>query len=361
MGRAKVKESISRIRPYVPGTSSYDLGRPVTKLSSNENPYGPSPKAVAAICSGAPKVNLYPDKEARALRNKLSSRLGIPADCICIGNGSDDLLENLGKLYLGEGDNLISHSGFSTYETVALSFGAERRLVENPPEKAIDTGAMMDACDQRTKMLVVCTPNNPTGAILTEDQIVELLTFTSDRGIFLVLDEAYSDFSERYVSPAPGIVSGDLDAAVTRTFSKAYGLAGLRVGYCIAPARVVRCLNTVRMPFNASSIAQAAAIAALDDDDFYAGCVGRIREGRRFLSEALASLGLKVYPSEANFVLASVPEFWGRAKGFAEALQGKGFAIRDCTTFGLPDHVRITVGTEEQNSELVRAIQDILN
>lgn len=361
MGKAKVKENILKIKPYVPGTSVHDLGRPIVKLSSNENPYGPSPKVVEAINRAAGQVHLYPDKESRDLRSKLSEALRIPPGCIATGNGSDDVLENLVKLFMSEGDNLVTHSSFSTYQTIARTLGAECRLVSDLPDFRIDTKALMDACDGRTRILLICTPNNPTGVILDQGQIDSLLGFTGERGIFLVIDEAYSEFSERYTSPAERIVREDLDAAVTRTFSKAYGLAGLRIGYSIAPERIIRHLDLVRMPFNASSLAQAAAVAALGDKRYVETTVEKIRRGRAMLAEKLSSLGLNPLPSEANFILVSVSGLGYTAKSFTQALLERGYAVRDCSSFGLPDYIRITVGTEDQNSSFISALESLLS
>jgi histidinol-phosphate aminotransferase len=360
MGRARIKKSITRISPYVPGTSSHDIGRPVVKLSSNENPYGPSPKAVEAIISAAAGVNTYPDKESRELRSALSDHLRVPAGCVMVGNGSDEILENLGKLFLSEGDNLVTHSAFSTYQTVPLSLGAERRLVGEPPDHGIDVEGLKDTCDARTKILLVCTPNNPTGAILTPDQVDELLSFTADRGIFLVLDEAYADFSENYSSPAARVVEEGLDAAVTRTFSKVYGLAGVRIGYGIATEEVVAHVNLVRMPFNASSLAQAGAIAALGDATYRKAAVEMIRRGREYLADGLRSLGLAPLPSEANFLMVPVGPLGYTGRSLMEALLERGFAVRDCSSFGLPDHVRVSVGTDEQNAAFISALGDVL-
>jgi len=361
MGKARIKESILDIVPYAPGVSSHDTGRPITKLSSNENPYGPSPSVGEAIRGMADKVHLYPDKEARALKSRLAQVLGISPECIVVGNGSDEVLENLAKLYLSEGDNLVTHSTFSTYNTIARALGAERRLVPDLPDLSIDDRGLKKACDGKTRMMLVCTPNNPTGAILAKVQLSRLLGFTLDRGIFLVVDEAYADFSERYSSPYNRIIGEDMDAAVVRTFSKAYGLAGLRIGYAIAPPRVVRYLDLVRMPFNASSVAQAAAIAALGDQPYVQRSIERIRRGRRFLADGLAKLGLRCAPSEANFVLASVGGAGFTAAKFAKALLDKGFAVRDCSSFGFPEHVRVTVGTDEQNASFLSAVAEVLS
>ncbi len=361
MARIAVKKSVLGIKPYAPGISSHDVGRPITKMSSNENPYGPSPKAVEAIRAVAERVNLYPDKEARTLRSKLAEILEVGPECIFVGNGSDDVLDNLGKLYLSEGDNLVTHSSFSTYDAIARALGAERRLVSDLPDLKINVRGLKEACDSRTRMMLVCTPNNPTGSILTEDQLAELIAYATDRGIFLVVDEAYAEFSENYASPYKHVIREGLDAAVVRTFSKAYGLAGLRIGYAVAPAHVVRYLDLVRMPFNASSVAQAAAVAALSDQTYMQRSVQRIRNGRRFLAEGLARLGLECVPSEANFLLVPVGQAGFTATEFTEALLRKGFAVRDCSSFGLPQHVRVTVGTEEQNASFLSAVAEIVS
>jgi histidinol-phosphate aminotransferase len=360
MGKAKIKPSIHRIKPYSPGVSTHDTGTPLVKMSSNENPYGPSPQAVEAVKRGSDSINLYPDKEARRLRESLSQLLGIPREAIWVGNGSDDVLQNLAKLYLSEGDNLVTHSPFSTYNTVAASMGAERKLVRMPPDAGIDVEALERACDDRTRIVVVCTPNNPTGAILEPGSMQDILGFTEAHGICLVVDEAYADFSDRYESPIRMLVEDDLDVVVTRTFSKAYGLAGLRIGFGVARPEVVRYLDLVGMPFNASSIAQEAAIAAIRDTDHLNLILERIKRDREALANRLSGLGLQPLPSEANFIMASVARSGMNASEFTAGVLENGYAIRDCTSFGFPDHVRITVGTPEMNAGLLEVIRSIV-
>ncbi len=355
-----MKASVQGITPYLPGVSSQDVGRTIVKLSSNENPYGPPPRAVRAVKANATKIHLYPDKLCRRLKSELSKFLGVLQECLYVGNGSDEVLEIVCKLFLSEGDNIVTHSAFSTYNTIPRALGAERRLVPDLPELEIDVDGLMDSCDSRTKIMVVCTPNNPTGAIVDEKGVDRLLEFTRDRAIFLVLDEAYGEFSEHYASPAGRIVDDDLDAAVTRTFSKAFGLAGLRIGYAVAPARVIRYMDLVRMPFNVNSVAQAAGLAAMQDHAYVRACVEAIRKGRQYLADELTALGLRVRPSEANFVLVFVGDRGFTGEAFSKALLERGFAVRDCASFGLPSHVRISVGTEWQNRRLVSAISGLL-
>ncbi len=361
MSRIKIKSTISEIEPYVPGTSSHDTGRPLTKMSSNENPYGPSPLAVRAIREHSTEVNRYPDKQARDLKEALSDLLKTPQDCIYVGNGSDDLLQNLAKLFLSEGQNLVTHSPFSTYKTIAASMGAERRLVGRPGDLGIDVDSLMDACDKETRILLVCTPNNPTGTILGPDDVDRLVSFTSERRMLLVVDEAYYDFSDQYQSPANRIVPDQLDLVVTRTFSKAYGLAGLRIGYGIATSEIVRYLDLVRMPFNASSLAQEAAIAGIKDREHFDSTVKKVKEQRDRLSRDLESIGLEPAPSEANFLLVSLEGTGMTASEFTRELLNHGYAIRDCTSFQLPRHVRITVGTPEMNQGLVTSMEKVLS
>jgi len=359
--RTPIRASISRIPAYVPGKSHHDVGRAIVKLSSNENPYGPPPRAVEAVRMAASEIHRYPDSQARELRTRLSEYLDVPYQCVSVAGGSDDILSNITKLYLGEGDNLVTHSGFMTYLTISLSMGAERRLVPDAAEPKINTDGLLEACDGRTKILLVCTPNNPTGAILSRGQTLRLLDKAGEMGIVVVFDEAYSEFSEKYWSPIHEILERDLDAVVTRTFSKAFGLAGLRVGYSVAPKRITSHLELVRMPFSVSSLAQAAAIAALDERAIVQDRVRRITEGRKLIAGELERLGLKVIPSQANFVMVDVGAIGMDGASFSSLLLERGIAVRDLSTFGYPGHVRITVGTEDQNRLLLEAVHDVVS
>ena len=358
--RTPIRGSISRIPAYVPGKSHHDVGRAIVKLSSNENPYGPPPRAVEAVRKAASEMHRYPDAQARELRTRLSEYLDVPYECVSVSGGSDDILSNIAKLYLGEGDNLVTHSGFMTYLTISLSMGAERRLVPDAAEPKINTDGLLEACDGRTKILLVCTPNNPTGAILSRGQTLQLLDKAGEIGI-VVFDEAYSEFSEEYWSPIHEILERDLDAVVTRTFSKAFGLAGLRVGYSVAPRRITKHLELVRMPFSVSSLAQAAAIAALDDRAIVEDRIRRIRESRQLIARELERLGLKVIPSQANFVMVDVGAIGMDAASFSSLLLERRIAVRDLSTFGYPRHVRITVGTEDQNRLLLEAVGEVIS
>jgi len=248
-----------------------------------------------------------------------------------------------------------------TYLTISLSMGAERRLVPDAAEPKINTDGLLEACDGRTKILLVCTPNNPTGAILSRGQTLRLLDKAGEMGIVVVFDEAYSEFSEEYWSPIHEILERDLDAVVTRTFSKAFGLAGLRVGYSVAPKRITSHLELVRMPFSVSSLAQAAAIAALDERAIVQDRVRRITEGRKLIAGELERLGLKVIPSQANFVMVDVGAIGMDGASFSSLLLERGIAVRDLSTFGYPGHVRITVGTEDQNRLLLEAVGEVIS
>ncbi|HEY3756390.1 MAG TPA: histidinol-phosphate transaminase [Opitutaceae bacterium] len=342
---------------YEPGKPIDDVARelginPATilKLASNENPFGPSPRAVAAAKAALEQGQLYPDGACLALRQKLASRYGLKPEQFAVGNGSNELLELLGHVFLMPGDEVVmAHPSFIVYRLVTLLFGA--KAVSVPlRDHTHDLDAMARAITPKTKLVYVGCPNNPTGTANSAAEI-EAFARALPEHVVLALDEAYAEFQPHPADLRPLIAEGG-KVVCLRTFSKVYGLASLRVGYGYGPAGLVTLLNRVRQPFNVNAIAQAAAIAALDDERFVASCVHANAEGLKVLQSGCDRLGLKWVPSEANFLLIHV----GEGTRWFEALQRRGVIVRPLVPYSLPEWIRITVGTPEQNERVLQEL-----
>lgn len=319
----------------------------IIKLASNENPFGPSPKAVAAARAALEQAELYPDGGCYELREKLAAARGVGANQLVIGNGSNEIIELLGHVFLRPGDEVVMGApAFVVYKLVTLLFGATP--VEVPlTNHTHDLAKMAAAVTERTKLVFVCTPNNPTGTANSEE---ELLAFA--RGlpehVVVVFDEAYAEFLERAPDLRPLLREGR-KVVCLRTFSKIYGLASLRIGYGYASPEAAAFLNRVRQPFNVNAIAQAAAVAALDDAEFAERCARENRAGLAQLEDGFRARGLEWVPSVANFVLVKV----GDGARVFDALQRRGVIVRPMGAYGMPEWVRVTVGTREQNERFL--------
>ena len=355
----------SLAKPSVRTQPVYEPGKPIEyvarelgldpatiiKLASNENPWGPSPRAVEAAKRALESGELYPDGGCFDLRQKLAAKWGLGADQFVVGNGSNEIIELLGHVFVGPGDEVVMGGpAFVVYKLVTLLFGA--KAVEVPLVNwRHDLGKIAAAITPRTKLVYVCTPNNPTGTANTE---VELIAFV--RGlpehVVVVIDEAYAEFVEGAPDLRPLIEEGR-KLVCLRTFSKIYGLAALRVGYGYASAELCALLNRVRQPFNVNAIAQAAAIAALDDDAFAQKTARENRAGLAQLERGCTELGLEFVPSVANFMLVRV----GDGMGVFDALQKKGVIVRPVKSYGLPEWIRITVGSHEQNLRVLTELK----
>jgi histidinol-phosphate aminotransferase len=363
-----VEAAIARIAPYEPGKPIEELERELghawgpggaIKLASNENPYGPSPRGVAAAQASLATANLYPDGGSFALRQKLATRLGVDAAQILVGAGSNEIIDLLVQTFCAEGDEVVAPQ----YSFIAYKLAAEknrRAFREAPTEKSLayDVDAVLSAITPRTKILFFANPNNPTGAYLPRAHFERLVDELPPRVLF-VADEAYFEYASAADYPdARQYLKRRPRMAALRTFSKIYGLAGLRVGYMVASAELNDFVHRIRLPFNVSSTAQAAAQAALDDDAH----VTRAREGNGGelprLSQALRALGLDVLPSQTNFVLADFGARDGRQ--LYVALLHKGVIVRPMNGYGLPHHLRITVGTRDENARLIKAVEEVL-
>jgi histidinol-phosphate aminotransferase len=355
--------------PYLAGLIPYSPGKPIeeverefgiadsVKLASNENPLGPSPKAVRAIAGALPTIHRYPDGGGYALRNALGRHWGIAPEWIILGNGSNELLEIVGRSFLMPGDEVLyAQQAFVVYDMVAQVTGATKVAV---PLKAYahDLAAMRAAITSRTKLVFLANPNNPTGTCADPRELESFLDAVPP-DVIVVLDEAYYEYVPGELRPdAVQFVRRGRWLLVLRTFSKIYGLAGLRLGYGIGPAPLVALLNKVREPFNTNSVAQVAAAAALDDIEHVAASRAANDAGRAFLLGQFRSLGLSVIPSVANFLLVDV----GRPGGpTTEALLRKGVIVRPMGGYGFPNHLRITIGTAQENERCVAALRAVL-
>lgn len=346
---------------YEPGKPIEDVARElgldpasIIKLASNENPNGPSPLAVEAAIRALKHGELYPDGGCFALRQKLAQRHGLDAGQFVVGNGSNEILELLGHVFLRPGDEVVmGNPAFVVYKLVTLLFGG--RAVEVPMRDwAHDLKAMAAAITPRTKLVFVASPNNPTGATNAEADLLAFGRALPEHVVF-VFDEAYAEYLDNPPDLRPLIREGR-KVICLRTFSKIFGLASLRVGYGYAGPSMAALLNRVRQPFNVNAIGQAAAIAALDDHTFASRNARDNRAGLAQLEKGLRALGLETAPSEANFLLVKVGD-GGRV--FAE-LQKRGLIVRPVKPYGLPEWIRVTVGTPAQNIRLLEELSTVL-
>lgn len=354
----------SLARPAVLTQPVYEPGKPIEyvarelgldpagiiKLASNENPFGPSPLAVAAARQALAHGELYPDGGCFDLRQKLATEWKLGADQFVIGNGSNEIIELLGHVFLGPGDEVVMGApAFVVYKLVTLLFGA--KAVEVPlREWRHDLTAMARAITPATKLVCVCTPNNPTGTASPEAELFAFVRALPDH-VIAVIDEAYAEFVENPPDLRPLIAEGRKVVGL-RTFSKIYGLASLRIGYGYSSPEVCALLNRVRQPFNVNAIAQVAALAALDDREFAARCARDNRAGLRQLEAGCRQLGLETVPSVANFLLVRV----GDGGRVFDALQRRGVIVRPVKSYGLPEWIRVTVGSAEQNERVLREL-----
>jgi len=360
--KVPIPDYIKNIAPYVPGKPIEALEREygVTdsiKLASNENPVGPSPMAMAAIEKWSTKLNRYPEEPAFALIQRLAEHLAVAPEQIIVGNGSDDLLGMLGRVLLQPGDEVvIPDPSFLMYTIVAQSAGAVPIKVPLN-DLTIDLKAMAEKVGPRTRIVFVCNPNNPTGTVVGRQAFETFLDALPDH-VVVVVDEAYFEFVRDGDSASGMTYLATRPAVVTlRTFSKAYGLAGLRVGYGVMAAQLAEMLNRIRMPFNVNLLGQAAATAALDDVDFLKKTLEVTHNGLDTLYNALAERGLKHFPSQANFFLIDV----GRpADEVFEALLHHGVIVRSMRGYGFPNYIRLSVGLPEENARFLMALDKVL-
>ncbi|MEI7598654.1 MAG: histidinol-phosphate transaminase [Aestuariivirga sp.] len=359
--RPQPKPGILDIAAYVPGKSSAK-GSKVHKLSSNESPIGASLKAIEAYKAAAGTLELYPDGSATLLRKAIAGRFGLKADNIVCGAGSDELLQLIAHAYLSPGDEAIySQYGFLVYPIAIQSNGATAVIA---PEKEFlaDVDAILARVTERTKIVFLANPNNPTGCYLPFSEVKRLHAGLPAH-VMLVLDAAYAEYVRRNDYEAGiEIVSTSDNVVMTRTYSKIFGLAALRLGWAYCPAHVADVLNRVRGPFNVSAPAIAAGIAAIEDHEFIERAVSHNETWLPWLTKELFALDLKVTPSVGNFVLVHFPANEKHHAHVADAfLQENGFVVRRMDAYGLPNALRVTVGAEEANRGLVTCMRDFLS
>jgi len=351
------RPGILDIEPYVGGRAELD-GRPAIKLSSNENPLGPSPKALEAYREAATRLHRYPDGSAAALREAIGRRFNLDPGRIVCGAGSDELISLLVRAYAGPGEEvLMSRHGFLMYRIAALAAGCH---VVMAPERDLraDVDALLARVNSRTRILFLANPNNPTGSYLTGEELRRLRRELPE-DVLLVIDAAYAEYAADVpdYDDGSGLAATHDNVVVTRTFSKLFGLAALRLGWMYAHPAICDVIHRVRNPFNVSTPAQMAGIAALEDLDHQERSRAHNRRWRDWLAGEIERLGLRVWPSIANFLLIEFPREEGRDAAAAEALlESEGLILRRMDAYGLPHTLRVSVGLGEENRRLVAAL-----
>jgi histidinol-phosphate aminotransferase len=355
------RPGVMAIDAYVPGKSGAPGVARVYKLSSNETPLGPSPKAKAAYADLAGKLELYPEGSSAALREAIGRLYGLDPERILCGSGSDELLSLLTNAYLGPGDDgVFTEHGFLVYKIAILAAGGTPVVVPETNLTA-DVDAILKAVTPRTKIVYLANPNNPTGTYIPFDE-VKRLHAGLPKSVLLVLDAAYAEYVRRndYESGLELVASNE-NVVMTRTFSKIYGLAALRIGWMVGPAHLIDAVNRIRGPFNVNAAAIAAGAAAIEDQAFVREAVEFNETWLPWLTAEIGKLGLKVTPSVGNFLLIHFPGGAGKTANDADAfLVSKGLVLRKVAAYGLPDALRLTVGTEEANRHLVASLAEFM-
>lgn len=363
MTKGLFKDFIRAIRPYEPGKPikevEQELGlRHVLKLASNENALGPSRKALRAMRKALRQAHLYPESKCPYLVRRLADELGVEQNQILCGNGSNELIELLARGFLSEGDQVISsEKSFLVYPLIAKASGAE--FISVPmKDYRYDLNAILDAITERTKLIFIANPNNPTGTYVRSDEVEDFLPKVP-KDVILCFDEAYVDFVDAQDFPHMlfHIKTEKPNVILLRTFSKSYGLAGLRIGYLVGPPAIVSYLHKIRQPFNVNSLAQAGALAALDDRFFLWRTKYYVKHGRKFFYKQFKRMGLKYLPSQANFVLVDTGH---DADEVCQALLRQGLIVRSMKAYGLDTWIRITVGRRSQNVYACRLLERYL-
>lgn len=350
------KPGIMTISPYVGGKSKADGERPVIKLSSNENPYGPSPKAIAACKEAAHLLHRYPDGGHAALREAIAEIESLPASQLVCGSGSDELIGLLIHAYAGVDDEvLFSEHGFLMYRIYALGNGATP-VTAPETDLTASVDALLAAVTPRTKILFLANPNNPTGSLLPYRE-VERLRASLREDVILALDAAYAEYLEDPTQDGRALVAAGTNTVLLHTFSKIYGLGGMRLGWAYAPMPIIDVLNRIRGPFNVNSAALAAGTAAIRDTA-YTDSMRRLNAvQRQRVSEGVTQRGYKAVPSAANFILVEFPTTQGQTAADAnQFLLSQGIIPREVANYGLPNYLRITIGTEAENTALLDAL-----
>ncbi|MCK4739755.1 MAG: histidinol-phosphate transaminase [Deltaproteobacteria bacterium] len=359
--KIKVSEAIETLKPYPPGKPIEELERELgisgsIKLASNENPIGPSGKAVAAVTSALFNLHRYPDGSCFYLKQRLAKFHNVSEDMIIVGNGSNEIIELLIRTFVGEGEVILAGDpSFAVYPIIAKAAGRETKLVPLK-DLTIDLPAMLEQITPKTRLVFIANPNNPTGTIVGAKELEDFLD-ALPKDVIVCMDEAYAEFvkSPDYPDSFEYLKQGRT-LIVLRTFSKIYGLAGLRVGYGVADASLINYMERVRQPFNVNSLAQVAALSALDDKLHVELSIKNNTEGLEYLYSELDKLSLEYVPTEANFFLIKV----GDGKMIYDGLLKKGVIVRPMAGYGLGEYIRINVGTPEENKRFIETLQSVL-
>lgn len=350
-----VRPVIKELKDYVPGKTPKDPG--VIKLSSNENPFGPSPLALKAISKEEKNLHVYPDQKSILLREALAKKFAVADNSIIIGNGSDEIMQLVAATFLKPGEEIIiSEHTFSVYEFVARIFDGKPVFVPLKNNEQ-DLDAIAKAITKKTKIIFLCSPHNPTGSYITTQQFNSFMSQVPDH-VLVVLDEAYAEYASANDFPdSLQYIKEGKNVLVLRTFSKFYGLAGLRVGYGIAKPEITNYMFRAKPPFNVNRLAQAGALAALEDKKFLEKTYKTNLEGKEYFYSELDKLGLGYKKTEANFVFINLKKSADEA--FVEMMR-QGVIIRPLTSFGFPEAIRVSIGTKEQNKKLATVLAKII-
>jgi len=356
------RKGILRITPYIAGKSIEEVEKEFgakkwVKLASNENLLGPSPKAVEAIRQELPTISLYPEGPCTVLREAIARKFSISESNVVISNGADNLILMIAHAFVNEGDEVVlADPTFPVYTNVTQIMGGKVIKVKLK-DYTHDLNGMLRKINRKTKLVFVCNPNNPTGTIVSRESLNEFLDRLPAR-VIVILDEAYSDFVEDAFYPnGLDYVKDKRQIIVLRTFSKVYGLAGLRIGYALGREDLIDCLYQVRDPFPVHRLAQAAAVAALSDQEHALRSIQMVQEGKRYLYKELDSMGLSYVLSQANFVFI---DFKRDSNEIFQALLREGIIIRPGKTWGYPTCARVTIGRIEENQRLIEALRKVL-
>ncbi|MCX7925754.1 MAG: histidinol-phosphate transaminase [Fimbriimonadales bacterium] len=360
----RARAHVYQMQPYRPGKTPEQLMQELglselIKLSANENPLGASPRAKEAIVQNLDKIHLYPDGNCTILRDALSQFYSLPTDYFTFGNGSDELIHLFGVAYLDPGEELImAHPSFVRYEASAQLNRAVLKQIPLTPDFRHDLHAMAEAITERTKLLYIANPNNPTGTIVYRDELERFLQRVPDH-VLVILDEAYFEYADHPDYPnGLDYVRAGHNVVVFRTFSKAYGLAGLRIGYAMGRPELLDPIERVREPFNVNTLAQVAAAAAITDREHIERTRAFNSAGLKALQKACERLGLRAVPSQANFLLIEVGCECARIQ---KRLLQQGVLVRTGEVFGMPTFLRVNTGTPEQNERFIEALNHALH
>ena len=355
----KPKSGIDTIQPYQGGKPIEEVQRElgisdIIKLASNENSLGPSPMAVRAIAESAAQVHLYPDGNAYYLKTDVAQHLGASPEHLIFGNGSNDVLQLIAEAYVAPGDEVIYAAGAFVVYSIVTKLCSATDVVVPMVDDTHDLSAMAAAITDKTKVIFIANPNNPTGTMVTAEETAAFMEQVP-ADVLVVFDEAYYEYVARsdYPQTLPYVLEGR-NFIITRTFSKIYGLAGLRVGYGIAPPPLVEMLNRVRQPFNCSLVGQAAARAALKDAAHVTKSQKSNAAGKAFLYKTFDDMGLRYVETEGNFIMLHVEQ---SGADIADALLKQGVIVRPIAGYGYPNAVRVTIGTQQENERFITALK----